>query len=261
MLAESLARGGRLSMQTHQAPSVSPNKKQVLAFGAELSRRRYRLTLARYVAMAEAIRREASRKRGPLRILDLACGEGRLILYGSFPGVEFVGLDISRNSLEQARQRGYTGLLVHNACSALPFQKESFDLVVCSHILEHVPDPGELVSEVNRVLKPGGGFIVGVPITMWWTRLLRIYLVPLLNREKKADLLLARHLHVSFFTVPSLKILLHGFSIEDIRGFRFFSSRHLPLENWRWYYRLNTAWGKLFPRLTSEVNVIARKPV
>ena len=242
--------------------SSFPRKDTILAFGAELSSCKYRLTLARYPAMADFIRREARTKKRPLKLLDAGCGEGRLILFGPYPDVEFSGVDVSHSSLETARQRGYARLARANLADDLPWQDESFDIVVSSHILEHLAHPEKMASEVLRVLRPGGLFIVGVPICIWLTRLLRIYLVPLLVPRKRPEMLAARFGHVSFFTLPALKALLGTFQIEDIRGFRFLSAgRYLPLENWRWYYRLNAAWGRLCPRLTSEVNVVARKPL
>ena len=250
--------------------SALARKDDILAFGAELSSCKYRLTLARYRAMGDFVLREAQirnqirkqTRKTPLTLLDIGCGEGRLILYGPFPDVKFSGIDVSQSSLETARKRGYAEVMQGNLADRLAGQDESFDIVVCSHILEHLPDPGKMVSEVMRVLRPGGLFILGVPICMWWTRLLRIHLVPLLVPKKRPELLASGFGHVVFFTLPSLRALLGNFQIEDIRGFRFFSAgRYLPLENWRWYYRLNTAWGKVFPRLTSEINVIARKPL
>ena len=239
-----------------------PRIDNILAFDAELSSCKYRLTLARYPAMADFIRREARTKKTALKLLDAGCGEGRLILYGPYPNVEFSGVDVSQSSLETARRRGYAQIARANLADSLPWQDESFDIVVSSHILEHLQHPEKMTSEIMRVLRPGGLFIVGVPICVWCTRLLRIYLVPLLVPKKRPEMLAARFGHVTFFTLPILKSLLRNFQIEDIRGVRFLSAgRYLPLENWQWYYRLNAAWGKLCPRLTSEVNVVARKPL
>ena len=81
-------------------------------------------------------------------------------------------------------------------------------------------------------------------MSWWWTRWLRIHLLPLVVPKKRAELLAAGFGHVHFFTLSSLETLLRDFDIEDVRGFRFFSSRHLPLENGLWYYRLNTWWGR-----------------
>jgi len=238
-----------------------PRPDNILAFGAELSSCRYRLTLARYASIAEFLARETASARRPLRLLDVACGQGRLILYGPFPGLEFYGIDVSRSSLAEARGRGYAHVVEVNVAHRLPFPDEAFDVIVLSHILEHLREPRNLVAEAFRMLRPGGLLVVGVPICLGWTRLLRIHLVPLLFPAKRPEVLATRFGHVQFFTLPALQTLLEQFQMEDIRGFRFFSAgRYLPLENWRWYYRLNRAWGKAFPRLTSEVNVIARKP-
>jgi len=240
---------------------LQPRPDNILAFGAELSSCRYRLTLARYASIAEFLGREIALSRRNLKLLDVACGQGRLILYGPFPGLDFCGMDVSRSSLAEARERGYVQVVEGNVAQRLPFPDATFDVIVCSHILEHLSKPQNLVAELFRMLRPGGLLVVGVPICLWWTRVLRIHLVPLLLPEKRPEVLAARFGHVQFFTLPALKTLLRQFQIEDIRGFRFFSAgRYLPLENWRWYYRLNAAWGKACPRLTSEVNVIARKP-
>lgn len=46
---------------------------------------------------------------------------------------------------------------------ALPFRDECFDAVLCTEVLEHVPDPVRVLCELNRVLKPGGQVFVTVP--------------------------------------------------------------------------------------------------
>ena len=93
--------------------------------------------------MADFILREARMKKKALKLLDAGCGEGRLILYGPYPDVEFSGVDVSHSSLEAARQRGYCQLARANLADSLPWQDESFDIVVSSHILEHLQHPGK----------------------------------------------------------------------------------------------------------------------
>ena len=61
------------------------------------------------------------------------------------------------------------------------------------------------------------------------------------------------------YLVGTLIEILSDFEIEDLRGFYFLSCRS-PLENQRWWYRLNGWYGRAFPGLTAEVNVAARKP-
>ena len=49
----------------------------------------------------------------------------------------------------------------------LPFEAGTFDRIVCSEVLEHVPDPDVVLAEIARVLKPGGIFVASVP--RYWT--------------------------------------------------------------------------------------------
>ncbi|HIB65355.1 MAG TPA: SAM-dependent methyltransferase, partial [Phycisphaerales bacterium] len=50
----------------------------------------------------------------------------------------------------------------------LPFADESFETVICSQVIEHIPDTTEAVSELLRVLKPGGRLILGTPDYAGW---------------------------------------------------------------------------------------------
>ncbi len=50
-------------------------------------------------------------------------------------------------------------------CLQLPFQDHSFDTVLNTQVLEHVPDPQKLIAEMSRVLKPGGVLILSAPMT------------------------------------------------------------------------------------------------
>jgi len=250
----------RLTKRTCRLFNLMQTSDEHLAFGIEPSRRRYPLNLAGYPALAEFIQRE-SRLRAGLRLLDVGCGVGKLIRCCASPELGFTGLDIRTSSLGVARQHGYQSLVQGNAARPLPFKDAQFDIVVCSHLLEHLQSPELLVGEVRRVLRPGGLFLVGAPVSWAWVRWLRIHVLPILKPEKRPEVLAADFGHVHFFTLASLKALLRNaeFEIEDVRGFRFFSSRHLPLENWRWYYRLNLWWGRKFPPFMAEVNLTARK--
>ncbi len=54
---------------------------------------------------------------------------------------------------------------VHADCLKLPFNTNQFDNVINTQVLEHVPDPSQLISEMSRVLKPGGILIITAPMT------------------------------------------------------------------------------------------------
>lgn len=56
------------------------------------------------------------------------------------------------------------GVDVQVDITAMPFGDGSFDAVLCSHVLEHVPDDGAAMKEIARVLRPGGWALVAVPL-------------------------------------------------------------------------------------------------
>jgi len=106
-------------------------------------------------------------------MLDLGCGEGRHIfgVMEKFPNLKCIGLDPHIESLDKAFEglkflesisNTKTNFLSGSAYS-LPFSDDSFDLVVCSEVLEHLHDYKDAIKEINRVLKPGGQFLASVP--------------------------------------------------------------------------------------------------
>ena len=106
-------------------------------------------------------------------MLDLGCGEGRHIfgLMEKFPDLKCIGLDPHIESLDKAFEglkflesisNTKTNFLSGSAYS-LPFSDDSFDLVICSEVLEHLHDYKDAIKEINRVLKPGGQFLASVP--------------------------------------------------------------------------------------------------
>lgn len=92
------------------------------------------------------------------RILDAGCGMGDLMLH--FPEHETVGVDISDDYLEIARERG---LDVHLCEIEEMIWIQEFDMVLCTEVLEHVFDLNVVVENLLRALKPGGHLIVRVP--------------------------------------------------------------------------------------------------
>ena len=109
------------------------------------------------------------------RILDIGCGSGRhtSAAYG-FKQTVTVGADLSHEALIEARDRlrfhdqlgengGGTWGLTKADASALPFKEGFFDLVICSEVLEHIPEDQGAVNEIIRVLKPGHNLVVSVP--------------------------------------------------------------------------------------------------
>lgn len=97
------------------------------------------------------------------KVLDLGCGTGiileqiRVINHTA----ELFGLDLSENMISQAVQRLNTGasLSVGDA-ENLPYEDQSFDLVCCVQSFHHYPNPIKAISEIKRILKKNGTFLL-----------------------------------------------------------------------------------------------------
>src|SRR5512136_682018 len=89
------------------------------------------------------------------RTLDLGCGTGRNLPLLP-PGSRAVGVDPCHESLVRARRRHPAALLVRARAEALPFRDGAFDTVVSGLVFCSVTDPAAALSEIRRVLAPGG---------------------------------------------------------------------------------------------------------
>lgn len=91
------------------------------------------------------------------RVMDLGCGAGDSVdLFRSVEaGVSWVGVDIEESPEVAGRTRADAEFVTFDG-RRLPFGDESFELVYCKQVLEHVEHPRELLAEVARVLSPGG---------------------------------------------------------------------------------------------------------
>jgi len=113
------------------------------------------------------------------RVLDVGCGYGhwaRLWLPRLAPGVEIVGIDPEARALAEAERR--TAAFVSTraltaktsyreaAVEALPFEDGAFDLVTAQTVLIHVADIGLAITEMTRVLAPGGLLLLAEPTNL-----------------------------------------------------------------------------------------------
>nr|MDO8090772.1 class I SAM-dependent methyltransferase [Candidatus Sigynarchaeota archaeon] len=101
------------------------------------------------------------------RVLDLGCGSGGISIAFSKGGAQTVGIDIekmypliARSWAQDNKQEVY---LLRGSGLDLPFKNETFDIVSCNDVIEHVEDAEKCVKEISRVLKPGGLVYVTCP--------------------------------------------------------------------------------------------------
>ena len=97
------------------------------------------------------------------RVLDFGCGPGTITvgLAGAVEPGEVHGIDMEESQIAMARSAaeagGHDNATFHvGDITALPFEDNSFDVAHCHAVLMHVPDTAAALSEVKRVLKPGG---------------------------------------------------------------------------------------------------------
>lgn len=104
-----------------------------------------------------------------LRVLDFGCYDGYIVRrLRARAGIEGIGIDISPSAMASARlaarREGLDGLEFIVADGArLPFSDDAFNVVICSEILEHVPDIDAVLSEISRVLVHGGRLYATMP--------------------------------------------------------------------------------------------------
>src|SRR6266850_1980083 len=96
------------------------------------------------------------------RVLDVGCGTGEITarLASLFPGASLVGVDLEATHLERARERcvalGDRVRFQTDDALALSFPSNTFDLVVCRHVIQAIPDAPRALAEMARVARPGG---------------------------------------------------------------------------------------------------------
>jgi ubiquinone/menaquinone biosynthesis C-methylase UbiE len=150
--------------------------------------------------------------------LDVGCGDGQTAgtwLAGRTS--HYVGVDISQNAVRRACERGLNATAIENA-SCLPFPDATFDLVLCTEVLEHLFQPQLAAMEIFRVLRPGAMIIATVPnVTHWWHRLCFCFAG---RWDPYGDALSVeqpwRDPHIRFFTNKTLERMLRLVGFEKV---------------------------------------------
>ncbi|MCB0323533.1 MAG: methyltransferase domain-containing protein [Bdellovibrionales bacterium] len=110
----------------------------------------------------------------PGRLLDVGCGTGVVLSHAIERGYTVSGIDPSRGMLAQAleQRRLPANCLICGSATELPFASASFDVVLASGSLVHVPDIAKAAAEIVRVTRPGGTIRIldhASPVKRGWT--------------------------------------------------------------------------------------------
>ena len=143
--------------------------------------------------------------RGSGRVLDAGCGSSLIVQSLN----NAIGLDSNLGKLRFLRREGMP--LVNASAFALPFKDGSFDCVISSQVIEHLPADESLFAEMRRVLRVGGTLIIGTPdyATRGWQMIEPVY--GFLMRSR------CRDEHLTHYTMEKLKdiLLRHGMAVEE----------------------------------------------
>ena len=99
---------------------------------------------------------------GQSTLLEIGCGSGRLLQQMSKQGWNCIGIDISPVAVERTRKNVPEVSVFQSALADFSTQ-QSFDMIILSQVLEHLPDPLESLQKCFKMLSPGGKLFIGIP--------------------------------------------------------------------------------------------------
>lgn len=173
------------------------------------------------------------------RLLDIGFGAGSILESGKKLGWAVSGQEVSKPAVENAIKKGFDVFWGELTDAHFPYGH--FDVVTCSEILEHVPTPIEMLSEIHRILRPGGLFWATTPSATGISfRLLKqswSVLSPPEHTQLYSHTAMRKLLEKAGFR--SATILTEGVNPYEIINKRIKSSKAAPIDRVRSGYALN----------------------
>lgn len=257
-----------MSLRQAEAGWARAGRRQRLAFGVDPSRpHAYSLRQSRYDALAEDISRwagDAAAAGRQLKLLDVGCDWGVLLRYldtrPHFDNLAVTAADVVDKAVY--RRERYERFVLGDVSRGYPeLASASFDVVVCEQVLEHLDDLDPALATLDRLLKPGGKLVLGVPVFLPPLHLVRKHLLPALFRLLPVRDLGTHHQAFSLYSfLAAVRRQLPQLELDQVRGFRIISGGLLaPLENYRWWWRLNRRIGEWMPAACIEIQAIFEK--
>lgn len=159
--------------------------------------------------MQEALARRAPAGGRFARAVDLGCGDGEHLGWLSAHTDVIYATDYNLLRLERAAAKGLAPVVAMADLTAYPAADDSFDLVFCHHVIEHIPDVDAALREMRRILAPGGTALIGTPNEGAGFWRLAYRLSP--GSRRSTD-------HVQFFTAASLgdRLRAAGFELREM---------------------------------------------
>lgn len=180
------------------------------------------------------------------KVLDVGCADGS-ILAPFAKAHELHGVDISEGLVAKACAAGIRAVAHDVETKPLPFADGTFDVVFSGETIEHQVDTDWMLSELNRVLKPGGILILTYPNirTVLSIGMMLLDMPPMYAARYRAP-------HYRDFTLRTIKLALrnHGFDLQKAIGSSFFLPKIGEYGSWLATY---------FPSWANTVIVVSAK--
>lgn len=181
--------------------------------GGSLQQRAYGRPGTQIVMQRQFVRvAEALDLKPGVRLLDLGCGAGLFLswLARQMEG-KYYGIDLSLNSAHSAKQLSSRLNLAVGDAEVLPYKNESFDRISCNGAAHHLLDLHSALSEMFRILSPGGILALYEPTSTRLTNAVRNAFAGFDKYESPADLA-----HKEEFTSQSIKNTLLKVGFTDV---------------------------------------------
>jgi 2-polyprenyl-3-methyl-5-hydroxy-6-metoxy-1,4-benzoquinol methylase len=185
----------------------------------------------------------------PLRVLEAGCGDG-VQLQGliQMPGLEIWGVDYNLIRTGRAQEKFQEANIICGDLLHIPFKSDAFDIVLCSQVIEHIPQDDVLLEQLAKILKPEGLLILGTPNEGCLMARLRNHVFER-NILRNTD-----HFHFYREPVVRRKIEAAGFTIQEVmRENWFFPHQRINyyLAGRHWGFRIMACLNKVIPSQTA----------
>lgn len=234
-------------------------RKPDFPFSQLLSETKYPIRALRYWWMHCVIEEEVNHLNKPVVIADVGCDNG--IIKRFIPPVKdsrWIAFDINTSRLDNAVAK-YDEVYHCDFDVKIPAPDSSVDIAICSHVFEHLPRPEFTMSELARILRPGGMLLVGTPVA---PKFIARFREMQFARQMQSGT--RKHgQHVNMFWVKRLHRLAvqAGLKVEFSAGTAMIRKKGSRLENYALWVRINQVWAAMFPSLGQELCVQIRKPL
>jgi methionine biosynthesis protein MetW len=167
------------------------------------------------------------------RIIDLGCGSGQLLDDLADQFEERIGFDISRARLNSRVDSEPINWIFHEADlnAPLPLEDKFADAVIANQVIEHIVDPFHFLSEIHRILRPGGCCIITTPNIRYLKHILHLLLSGYGPRTAGGNSLEGYwddgHLH--YFTHKDLRELFMQVGFAEVKSHAVINKPHSSL--------------------------------